>query len=63
LKQRVVPFVSPVERAWIKYLKARSRAEQSGRLEDGIKMGRALGAFCGLFLTPDQKKETKLDNR
>jgi hypothetical protein len=41
---------SETERRWSAYLVARQKAEQTGRIEDGIAAGEAWAAFLALFV-------------
>jgi len=47
---KIIPFASEVDIAWQQYLDARSRAESTGKVEDGIAAMRALGRFNELFV-------------
>lgn len=44
-----------VDQLWDEWLQAREKAQQSGRIEDGMEAGRAWSAFLAEFVKPQDR--------
>lgn len=44
------------ERAWLDYVAAQSRAQQSQNMQDGIAAGRAWRKWLSLFMSDEQRE-------
>ncbi|UNK39359.1 hypothetical protein MNR02_06540 [Shinella sp. H4-D48] len=52
----VINLAEHQQAVWMAYVTAAKRAQESGRMEDGIAAGRAWRRWLDLFMTPEQRE-------